>query len=218
MHPGLAVFSGLWLPEANTWELKCNCFKNTSTLLCMENIFCEPSLLTKYLKQLHPCREEAGCATCPNSSHQLLSFPSLAGQPWHHKADGQRQNSKQATVAEENKHGSVTSTVKDSAFHSGAIDKTVIATCQPQYPIICAAAESRELKNSDAAVSVELCTQETTDIREKEHTVHQHAEVIIPNPNKLSILRNTKDFAKPVFTYRNINTNDTYIYVARSQK
>ena len=109
MHLHLAVFSALQLQEANTGELKCNCFKNTSTLLCMENNFCEPSLLTKYLKQLHPCREEAGCAICPNSSHQLLSFPSLAGQPRHRKADGQRQNGKQATVAEENKHGSVSS-------------------------------------------------------------------------------------------------------------
>jgi len=94
----------------------------------MENIFCEPSLLTKYLKQLHSCRKEAGCATCPNSSHQLLSFPSLAGQPQHHKADGQRQNSKPATVAEENKHGPVSPTVKDSAFHSGATDNAVTAT------------------------------------------------------------------------------------------
>lgn len=116
--------SALQLQEANTGELKCNCFKNTSTLLFMENIFCEPSLLTKYLKQLHPCREEAGCATCPNSSHQLLSCPSLAGQPWHHKVDRQRQNSKQATMAEENKHGSVSSTVEDSAFHSGAVDNS----------------------------------------------------------------------------------------------
>lgn len=80
------VFSIFQLQEANTGELKCNYVKNTSTSLCMENIFCEPSFLAKYVKQLHPCREEAGCATCPSSSHQLLSFPSLAGQPQHHKS------------------------------------------------------------------------------------------------------------------------------------
>lgn len=85
MHPHLAVISALQLQEANTGELKCNGFKNTSTLH-MENSFCEPSLLTKYLKQLHPCREEAGCVTCPNSSHHLLSCPLSAGQPWHHRA------------------------------------------------------------------------------------------------------------------------------------
>lgn len=199
-------------------ELKCNCFKNTSTLLCMENIFCEPSLLTQYLKQLHPCIEEAGCATCPNSSHQLLSFPSLAGQPSITKQMDKGRTAKRVTVAKENKHGSVSSTVEDSAFHSGAADNTIIATCQSRYPITCAAAENRELKKSDAAVSVGLCTKETTGVGVQERTVHQQAEVITPDPNKLSMLRNTKDFAKPVFTYRNININGTYIGGAGSQK
>lgn len=188
MHPWLAVFSALQFQAANTGELKCNCFKNTSTLLCMENIFCEPSLLTK---QVHPCREEAGCATCPNSSRQLLSFPSVAGQSWHDKAGGQWQHGKQATMAEENKHGSVSPMVQDSAFHSDATGNTVIATCQSRYPVTGAVAEDRELKQSDAAVPVGLCTQETTGTGEKEHSVHQHAEVIIPKPNKTSTLRNT---------------------------
>lgn len=144
-------------------------------------------------------------------------FPS-AGQPWHHKADGQRQNSKQATVAEENNHGSVSSTVKDSAFHSAAIDNTIRATCQSRYPVTCAAAENRELEKPNAAVSVGLCTQETTDAVDKEPTVHQHAEAIIPNPNQLPKLSNTTDFANPVFTYRNINTNSAHSNSARSQK
>lgn len=87
----------------------------------MEDIFCEPSLLTKYLKQLHPCREEADCAICPNSSHQLLSSPSLVGQSQHHKAGGQTQSSKQATVTEENKDSSVLSPVKETAFHPDPI-------------------------------------------------------------------------------------------------
>lgn len=191
MHPWLAVFSALQLQAANTGELKCNCFKNTSTLLCVENIFCEPSLLTKYLKQLLPCREEAGCATCPNSSHHLLSFPSVAGQSWHRKAGGQWQHGKQATVAEENKRGSVSPMVQDSAFHSGATDNTVIATCQSRYPLTRAVAENRELKQSDAAVPVGLCSQETAGIGEKEHSVHQHAEGILPKPNQTSTLRNT---------------------------
>lgn len=145
MHPHLAVISALQLQEANTGELKCNGFKNTSTLH-MENSFCEPSLLTKYLKQLHPCREEAGCVTCPNSSHHLLSCPLSAGQPWHHRAGGQRQKGKQAPVAKEYNHGFVSPTVQDSACHSGAIDSTVIATCQTRYPATCAAAENREQK------------------------------------------------------------------------
>lgn len=138
MHPHLAVCFLLHSFKKQTrGELKCNCFKNISTLLCTENIFCEPSLLTKYLKQLHPCREEAGCATCPNSSHQLLAVPSLAGQPQHHKVDGQRQNSKQVTVAE-NKCGSVSSTVDKTAFRAGAIDNIIIGTCQSRYPTACA--------------------------------------------------------------------------------
>lgn len=145
MHPRPAVISALQLQEANMGELKCNSFKNTSTLLWVENSFCEPSLLTKLLKQLHPCREEAGCVTCPNSSHQLLSCPLLAGQPWHHRAGGQRQNCKQAPVAKEHNHGSVSPTVQDSAFHSGAIDNTVIATCQTRYPTTCAAAEGAKI-------------------------------------------------------------------------
>lgn len=122
MHPLLAVISVLQLQEANMGELKCNSFKNASTLLHMENSFCEPSFLTKCLKQLHPCREEAGCATCPNSSHQLLSCLLLAGQPWHPRAGEQRQNGKQAPVAKEYNHGSVSPTAQDSAFHSAAID------------------------------------------------------------------------------------------------
>lgn len=146
MHPRLAVISALQLQEANTGELKRNGFKNTSALLCMENSFWEPSLLTKYLKQLHPCGEEADCVTCPNSSHQLLSLPLSAGQPWHHRAGGQRQNSKQAPVTEDNNHSSVSPTVQDSAFHSDATDNTVIATCQTRYPTTCAAAENREQK------------------------------------------------------------------------
>lgn len=84
--------------------------------------------------------------TCPNSSHQLLSFPLSAGQPWHHREGGQRQNSKQAPVAKENNHGSVSPTVQDSAFHSGAIDNTVIATCQKIHPTTCAAADNRQQK------------------------------------------------------------------------
>lgn len=61
-----------------------------------------------------------------------------------------------------------------------------------------------------------LCTSKTTGTGKKDHNIHEHAEVIIPNPNKLSMLRHTKNFTKPVF--RIINTHGTHTYAARSQK
>lgn len=105
------------------------------------------------------------------SSASVLA--SLAGQPLHHKADARRQNSKHVTVAEENKYGSVSPTAKDSAFHSSSKDNMAIATYWSRYPTACAAAENGKLKNSDATVSVGLCTQETTAAGGKKRTVLQ---------------------------------------------
>lgn len=165
-------------------------------------------LANQVFEATSPLQRRAG----PCNLSQQLSPTSVLSL--RHRAEGPGQNSKQAIVAEENKHSSVSLTFEGSAFHASDIDHTVIATYQSRYPIARAAAENEELNKCDVAVSAGLCTRETR--AGEECAAPQHTQVIIPSPNSLSTPSNTKDFTKPHFTYRNINTNGTYIDGARS--
>lgn len=142
-------------------------------------------LANQVFEATSPLQRRAG----PCNLSQQLSPTSVLSL--RHRAEGPGQNSKQAIVAEENKHSSVSLTFEGSAFHASDIDHTVIATYQSRYPIARAAAENEELNKCDVAVSAGLCTRETR--AGEECAAPQHSQVIIPSPNSLSTLSNTKD-------------------------